>query len=95
MDPHDAADRIELAVIRGLLATDTVEPLTRAEVYTLLLERLLRRRAREIDTAYQTGATHAAVGRALHISRQAARERHQRTHGQRAAGLHGAGARPR
>ena len=76
MEHYRAADRVQLAVRRALTAADVVEPLDRAAVLNLLITRLEEERRSAADLAVHTGESYAAVGRALGISRQAARQRH-------------------
>jgi hypothetical protein len=74
VDARTLADRVQLDVIRALIAHEA-EPLDRLAVLTETLERLEAMVERDIRLAYEGGASYAAVGRALGISRQAARER--------------------
>lgn len=83
MDSYTLADRLHLGVIRGLIAAE-VGPLQRLAVLTATLARLEAMLERDVHLAYAEGASHAAVGRALGITRQAARERAVRRHPQAA-----------
>ena len=62
---------------RALTAHGVVEPLDRAAVVTELIGRLEAERERAAAVAADTGETYAAIGRAVGISRQAARRRYQ------------------
>ena len=75
METHAAADRLELAVIRGLLLADVTGPLERAAALSTLRRRLDRLIDREVDVALETGETYAALARRLGCSRQAVRQR--------------------
>jgi ActR/RegA family two-component response regulator len=75
MDTPAAADRLELAIIRGLLAADVTSPLERAAALAALRLRLDRHIDREVHVALETGASFAAVARKLGCSRQAVRQR--------------------
>jgi len=77
MDTRRAADRVEHAVRRALTAADVVEPLERAAVLTELIGRLSSERERAAGLAAETGETFAAIGRAVGMSRQAARRRYR------------------
>lgn len=82
MSPEAAADRIELAIIRGLLLADVTEATERVRVLALVRTRLDRHVAVAVAAAQDLGESDAVVGRALGISRQAARERRLRRVGQ-------------
>jgi DNA-binding CsgD family transcriptional regulator len=75
VETHAAADRLELAVIRGLLLADVTGPLERAAALSALRRRLDRLIDREIAVAIETGETYAALARRLGCSRQAVRQR--------------------
>ena len=77
MDHRRAADRAEHAVRRALTAADAVEPLDRAAVLAVLIGRLEAERERAAGLAAETGETFAAIGRAVGMSRQAARRRYR------------------
>jgi hypothetical protein len=73
VEAHDAVDFAHLAVLRSLLRSQVTEPLDRCEVLRLLVERLVLLRDEEAVAARDCGSTYAAVGRALGVTRQAAR----------------------
>jgi len=75
METHAAADRLELAVLRGLLAADVTCPLERAAALATLRCRLDRLIDREVTVALETGESYAALARRLGCSRQAVRQR--------------------
>ena len=75
MDTFAAADRLELDIRRGLLRLAVVEPLERTAVLCELAHRIGRLRDHNAATALAVGASYAAVGRALGVSRQAVRQR--------------------
>jgi hypothetical protein len=78
MDADEAADRVELTMMRALRLTAAVDPLQQLGVLSRLAKRIDRRIQRQIQVAYETGATDSQVGRAQGLSRQAARQRRLR-----------------
>ena len=75
MERHAAADRLELAVLRGLLSADVTCPLERVAALATLRCRLDRLIDREVTVALETGETYAALARRLGCSRQAVHQR--------------------
>jgi hypothetical protein len=78
MDRHAATDRVHLSVVRALIQADVCSPVDRLAVLRLVVERLAEQMERDRALARQEGVTYAAIGRALGVSRQAAREGERR-----------------
>lgn len=76
MDKYTVADRIELDLVRRLLACDVITERDRIAVLTAVIERLERRRERETrQLLAHERISMAELGRLWGISRQAARLR--------------------
>ena len=76
-EAETAADHLLLDILRALNRNGIIEPLERVAVLAALARKIDTRIDRQARLAADRGATYAAIGRLLRISRQAATKRYK------------------